>query len=31
VDDHGDLAAANGTAALECGPLEIRHIFLHQA
>ena len=31
MNHHGDLAAANGTAALERGPLEIRHIFLHQA
>jgi hypothetical protein len=31
MDDHRDLAGTNGTAALERGPLEVRHIFLHQA
>lgn len=31
MDDHRDLAGTNGTAALERGPLEVRHILLHQA
>ena len=30
VDNHRDLAGSDGAAALERGPLEIRHIFHHQ-
>jgi len=31
MNHHRDLAGTNGTAALERGPLEVRHILLHQA